>query len=303
MTNTETKLPFMVSALVAVGAWLSCLIGILLMGWPSFLGAGGLLVLLAAVWTYAAGRTRGVAGAFWTQAALAFSICGKGMVIFGLVMLWHLSAGQAFWLVLGITLAGYPVFTQKIDRAVMSFASAMALLIWVFQARTVTWPWLESFSVLLFVGAYLLFFVPGEKLRPVAWGLLPACLAAFGLAWMGGNVATLPFNTLFLALCLCGVYAWRAGKDFNVWLAVLMVVLAYLTNVGTVMGAALLALAFSRNRLSLKIAGIGVFALSLVWLYYHMHATLLAKSFYLWAAGLILLSVYAWQKRRGAYAR
>lgn len=302
MTNAETKLPFMVSALVTVGAWLSCLIGILLLGWPSFLGAGVWILLLALVWTYAAGRTHGVAGAFWAQAALAFSLCGKGMVLCGLSMLWHLNTGEAFWLVLAFTVAGYPIFTQKIDRTVMSFASAMVLLMWVFQQRTVAWPCLESLSVLLFMGAYLLFFVPSEKVRPVAWGLLPACVAAFGLAWMSGNVATLRINALFLALCLVGVYLWRARKHFNVCLAVLILVLAYLTNVGTVMGVALLALAFSQNRLSLKIAGVAVFALSLVWLYYHMQTTLLVKSFYLWAAGMILLGVYFGQKR-GMYAR
>ncbi len=292
----------MVSALVTVGACLACVLTMILMGWPNFLGAGVGSVLLALVGTYVAGRTRGVAGAFWAQTALVFSLCGKGLLIFGLGMLWHLSAAEACWLVWGITLLGYPIFTQKMDRAVMSFASAMALLWWVFQQRTGTWPWLESLSVLLFVVAYVLFFVPSEKVRPVAWGLLPACLAAFGCSWLFGRVATLPVNALLLGLCLCGVYAWRAKSRFNGYVAVLILLLSYITNVGTVMGGALLALAFSQNRLSLKIAGTAVFALSLVWLYYHMQTTLLVKSFYLWAAGLVLLAVYAWQKR-GIYAR
>ena len=302
MPNTETKLPFMVSALVTVGAWLACLMAIILMGWPNFLGAGVWFITLAAGLTYAAGRTTGVAGAFWAQASLAFSLCGKGLLIFGLTKLWALSARQACWLVWGITLLGYPIFTQKMDRSVMSFASALALVVWVFEHKGVMWPCMESLSILLFMAAYILFFSSRETLRPIAWGLLPACGAAFGFALVEDGLFTLPFDALFLGVCLCGVYAWRVRRNFNVWLAGLILVLAYLTNVGTVMGAALLALGFSQNRWSLKIAGVGVFALSLVWLYYHMQTTLLVKAYYLWASGLVLLALYAWQKR-GSYAR
>ena len=49
MTNTETKLPFMVSALLAVGAWLACLLSMLVMGLASVQLAGAVLVGFAAV--------------------------------------------------------------------------------------------------------------------------------------------------------------------------------------------------------------------------------------------------------------
>ena len=105
-----------------------------------------------------------------------------------------------------------------------------------------------------------------------------------------------------LGICLCGVYAWRVREKFNLALAVLILLLSYVTNSGTVMGLALLTLGFGQNKLSLKIAGSAVFALSLIWLYYHMQTTLLVKAYYLWASGLLLLGVYAWLKR-GNYAR
>ena len=302
MPNTETKLPFMVSALVTIGTCLTCLLIIGPLGWLSFLGAGVWILLLALLFTHLSGRTHGVAGAFWAQAALAFSLCGKGIVLGGLSMLWHLNTGQTFWLVLGFTLAGYPIFTQKMDRALMVCASAMALFFWVFEDHSSLALYMETAAVLLFVLSYVLFFVPNENVRPVAWGILPACAMPFVALLLGEAETSLPLNSLILGLCLCGVYFWRAREKFHIGVAALILLVSYLTNSGTVMGAALLALAFSQNRLSLKITGAAVFALSLVWLYYQMQTTLLVKAYYLWAAGLILLAVYAWQKR-GTYAR
>ena len=300
--NTEPKTPFIVSALLAVGAWLACAITLVLIGWINTLGTGVAAVVLAVVFTQLSQRMDGVAGAFWAQAALAFSLCGKGIVLGGLSMLWHLNTGQTFWLVLGFTLAGYPIFTQKMDRALMVCASAMVLFFWVFEEHSSLALYMETAAVLLFVVAYVLFFVPNENVRPVAWGILPVCAMPFVALLLGRAEASLPLNSLILGLCLCGVYFWRAREKFHIGVAALILLVSYLTNSGTVMGAALLALAFSQNRLSLKITGAAVFALSLVWLYYQMQTTLLVKAYYLWAAGIILLAVYAWQKR-GTYAR
>ena len=300
--NTEPKTPFIVSALLAVGAWQACAITLALIGWVNTLGTGVAAVVLAVVFTHLSGRMGGVAGAFWAQAALAFSLCGKWMVIAWAIEKWSLNAVQICGLVWGITALGYPIFTQKMDRALMVCASAMALFFWVFEDHPSLALYMETAAVLLFVVAYVLFFVPNENVRPVAWGILPACAMPFVALLLGEVETSLPLNSLILGLGLVGVYFWRARKHFNVCLAVLILVLAYLTNVGVVMGVALLALAFSQNRLSLKIAGVAVFALSLVWLYYHMQTTLLVKSFYLWAAGMILLGVYFGQKR-GMYAR
>lgn len=301
MKHTENKLPFMVSALLAVGAWLACLAALFLIGLQNLLWPGAAFVVAAAVLVYAAGRKSGLAGVFMEQVSLAFSLCGKGLLIFAMVFLWKLTPGQICLLVWAVSAVSYFVFTQKMDRAVMAFCSMLALQYWLFEYQRDCWPFMETLSILLFVLAYVLFFVPGEKLRPLAWGILPSCAAAFVFGLFGAAPFGLALNTLLLGACLCGVYAWRTKEKFNIGLAVLIILLCYLTNSGTVMGVALLALAFGQNRLSLKIAGFVVFAASLIWLYYHMQTTLLVKAYYLWAAGLVLLLVYAWQKR-GHYA-
>ena len=300
MNNTENRLPFMVSALLALGAWLACLPVLFLIGRQFWTGAA--FVVLAAGLLYGAGRKGGVAGAFMEQAALAFSLCGKGLLIFGFIKLWSLSTGQACLLVWLITALSYFVFTQKMDRTVMVFASMLALQYWLFMYTTEIWPYMETVSILLFVAAYVLFFVPSEKVSPLAWGILPGCASAFAFGLIQKGTFGLAFNALFLGAALCAVYAWRAGKKFNIALAVFILLFCYLTNCGTVMGIALLALGFAQSRLSLKIVGTAVFALSLIWLYYHMQTTLLVKAYYLCASGLLLLGLYAWQKR-GSYAR
>ncbi len=299
--DTEKKLPFMVAALLALGAWLACLTALFLIGRTNFLWTGAVFTALAAWFGYMAGQKSGKLGAFLEQAALAFSLCGKALLIFGLAVLWSLTAGQVCWLVWGMTALSYPFFTQKMDRAVMSFASVLVLQVWVFQHRAVMGPYMESLSVLLFVSAYVLFLAPNEKLRPLAWGILPGCAAGFVFSLIGQEDFFISLNPLFLAVCLCVVYAWRAREKCQVGAVALILLLSYLTNTGTVMGIALLALGFVQKRLSMKIVGAAVFALSLVWLYYQMKTTLLVKAYYLWASGLILLAVYGWQKR-GMYA-
>ena len=302
MKHTENKLPFMVSVLLAIGAWLACLAALFLIGLQNLLWTGAAFVVAAAVLVYAAGRKSGLAGVFMEQVSLAFSLSGKGLLIWSMVFLWNLTPGQTCLLVWAVTAAGYCVFTQKMDRAVMVFASMLALQYWLFGYQTEIWPYMETLSIVLFVLAYVLFFVPAEQVRPLAWGILPSCAVAFLFGLFGVAPFGLALNTLLLGACLCGVYAWRMKEKFNIGIAVLIILLCYLSNAGTVMGVALLALAFGQNRLSLKIAGYAVFALSLIWLYYHMQTTLLVKAYYLWAAGLVLLGLYAWQKR-GHYAR
>ena len=302
MNKAENKLPFMVSALLALGAWLACLASAFLIGQHNLVWTGAAFVILATALAYGARRKGGAAGVFMEQAALAFSLCGKGILIAGLVFLWSLTSGQTCLLMCTITAFSYFIFTQKMDRAVMVFASMVALQYWLFHAQTDGWPFMETLSVFLFVLAYVLFFVPSEKISPLAWGILPACAFAFVQGLMQKEVAGLPFNCLFLGICLCGVYAWRVRGKFHIGVAVLILLFSYLTNCGTIMGVALLALGFWQERLGVKIAGAAVFALSLIWLYYHMQTTLLVKAYYLWAAGLLLLGLYGWQ-RRGSDAR
>lgn len=305
MNNTREKIPFMVSVLLAAGAWLSCLAALFFFWGLDFVWFGVIFIFLAAALGFWSGRARGAFGAFAAQAALAFSLFGKGLLVFGLADLWKLRHGGWFVLVAAVAVLGYPFFRQKADRVICVGAACAAGFVWLAQIWPYApWAW-ECALAAGFALAYFLFLQDKPVLRPLAWGLTLNGLAWGALfptavRWLGGGSgaeAFSPYPSLLAGAFLCGFYAWRARQNFNALFAVLILLLAYLTNLGAVMGAALLALGFAQKRVSLKITGVLAFALSLYWLYYNMQVTLLVKSYSLCLAGALLLGVYAWLKR------
>lgn len=296
----EEKVPFMVSVLLAFGAWLACLAALFFFAQRNTIWLGAAFVCAAAACQYGAVRQSGALKAFLAQASLAFSLFGKGMLFFGVAGLWGLHAGGCFVFLTVMAAVSYPVFTQKTDRALTVCAAACAAFAWAedLGARPVH---LETLSVAVFAAAYALFLSGRALWRPLAWGMLSACAAPVFMAY-GDTAAFGGINQVLLGAVLCGFYAWQTRKDFNITAAALILVLAFLSNSGVCMGAALLALGFAQRSRLPKAVGAGVFALALCWLYYHMQVTLLVKSYYLCAAGLLLLGAYAWLKR-GTYAR
>ncbi len=294
----EEKVPFMVSALLAFGAWTACLAALFFFALRNMVWFGAGFILAAAVCQYGAGRREGALKAFLLHASLAFSLFGKGMLFFGMADLWGLNAGGCFILLAVMAALSYPLFTLTIDRAVTVFAAAWCAFAWLWELR-VPLMYLETAAVSLFAAAYALF-ISGRRLwRPLAWGLLPACAAPAVISVFDPASARLfsGLNQVLLGAALCGFYAWRARKDFNIVIAALILVLAFVGNSGVCMGAALLVLGFAQKSRMFQITGAGVFALALCWLYYHMQTTLLIKSYYLCAAGLLLLGACAWLKR------
>lgn len=66
MNKAENKLPFMVSALLALGAWLACLASAFLIGQHNLVWTGAAFVILAAALAYGAGG-KGGAGLFFMR--------------------------------------------------------------------------------------------------------------------------------------------------------------------------------------------------------------------------------------------
>lgn len=297
MNKTGEKIPFMVSALLAFGAWLSCLAALFFLRGAGLTNMGIIFIALAAVLTFAAGRAHGAATAFVAQAALAFSLFGKGVLVFGLSVTWKLGSGGLFALTAAVAALSYPFFKQKMDRALVVFAAAVFGFIWLAEGGEAEF-WVEMCAVWVFALAYGLFLLQKPLWRPMAWGLALGSMGA-AEAVLFKNVLPLygGVNQMLLGALLCGFYFWRARTNFNVFSAALVLVLAYLSNTGVMMGAALLALGFAQKRVSLKIIGALAFGSALFWLYYGMQTTLLVKSGYLCASGLLLLGVYAWLKR------
>lgn len=305
----QEKMHGMISILLVVGAWVSTvfLLGTsYLIGGPEYLG--GLLIIASAALARRVRRAEASAAAvFLSQAELAFSLCGKTLFCVALVLRWRLGVGGGFAVVAVMAALSYPIFRQTADRAVSVCAALCMGIAWpVLTISSLPAVLLETGTVVLFTGAYVLFVLGKKTENPLAWALLGACLFSSsilpcGADWLFSLAKTAPYwsvlNRLLLCAALCAVYARCVRGTANGWIVLGILLLCLFGNMGMAMGLALLVLGFAQKRLSLKIIGAGTMYISLIWLYYNMRYTLLVKSYYLGAAGLLLLGVYAWLKK------
>ncbi len=305
MTNPQ-KMPWVVSALLAFGAWLACAFALVLFFREDrLLWLGIVFIGLAyALPRWVSGR-RGLGAAFGEQLALAFSLCGKGLVLEGLCWQYRLELGGGFAVATVLAALSYPFFRHPWDRTLSVLGAAGLGLAYLYEITHCPWACMELLSVGVFVAAYALLFVRREWIQPVAWALLGLCL--FPVLLLFSNEASPAvfgsFNALFLGAVLCAFYVWKARKPCCVWVAALILLVAYLSNTGTLMGGALVCLGLGQKRRLLTVVGTAAFALSLLWLYYQMQTTLLVKSGYLCGAGVLLLLVYAVLKKGASHAQ
>ncbi len=291
----------MVSVLLAFGVWLAGLAALFFVGMHNLIWWGVVFVVLAALTTWKEVKLSGARRVFLAQLSFVFSLFGKAMLAVGITQLWNLQTGGSFLLMSVIAVLSYPIFRQKMDRFLTTLAAVSVGAGWLIQTLGQAWtPWI---SPVIFAVSYAIFLSEKENFQPLAWALL---FAAFGLGLMTAfsDVMVLfgALNGVLLGAILCGFYGWKSRQNFSLLVAILILALAYIGNMGILMGAALLALGFAQKRIYIKVVGAAVFAGALFWLYYQMQTTLLVKSYYLSATGLVLLGVYAWLKR-GKYAR
>lgn len=317
----QAKVHWMISVLLVIGAWLSALF---LLGTSYLIGGGlldplylgGFFMIAAAALAWGVRRADKPAAlaVFLSQVELAFSLCGKTLFCLALIVRWKLEFGSAFAVVAVTAALSYPVLRQTADRAVTVCAALCMGIAWpVLTVSSFPAVLLETASVVLFMGAYVLLARGKENEKALAWALLGACVFASSI-WLSETMNPYwnplaktasywsVFNGLLLGAALSLVYAWHSKGKANGWLVLLLLLLCVLGNLGTVMGLALLVLGFAQKRLPLKIIGAWVMYNSLVWLYYNMQHTLLVKSYYLGAAGLALLGAYMWLKKGEAHA-
>lgn len=299
----NTRVPLMVSVLLAFGAWFSCLLMILCFSLSALRQswiAGGIYICFAAVLAHACEKAKGIGpagAAFLTQLSLAFSLLGKCLLIIGIAEIFDFQAGATFILTLFVAVGSYRVFTQNTDRIFTIAGAGFVGMAWLVEVQMPSLT-MECLGIFLFLISYVLFLLKKETLRSLAWGLL--LVSAGPMLMMLEEQTRFAFSgvgQIFLGMGLVAVYAWQAGKQFCVSISAAILVLVYLTNLGTGIGVALLCLGFIQKSLYHKIAGVFIFAVGLIWLYYHMQVSLLVKSYYLMGTGLILLSGYACLKR------
>ncbi len=304
----NTKVPFMVSILLAFGAWFSCLlmmlcfnVSVLRESWIT----GGIYIGFAAILAHVCEKAKGISPAghaFLTQLSLALSMLGKCLLIIGIAEIFDFQSGACFLFSLFVATGSYFVFTQELDRIFSVAGAGFVGMAWLAESHIPNLC-MEGLGIFLFLFSYILFLLKKEALRPLAWGLLLVCTGPMLIISEDKmHYAFSGLGQILLAGGLVGIYAWQMRKQCSLFVAVAILILGYLTNLGTCIGVALLCLGFIQKNLYQKIAGVLIFALSLVWLYYHMQISLLVKSYYLMGTGLILLIGYAWLNR-GQYAR
>lgn len=221
---------------------------------------------------------------------------------------WRLGPGGEFAVLAVMAVLSYPVFRQQADRAITVCAALCMGIAWPVLVTSFPGVLLETCTVFLFMVAYILFVREKEAGKPLAWALLGACLFSASIYlsetsniyWFSVDKTVLFYpiiNSLLLGAALNAVYVWSVNGKANGWIIISTLLVCVLSNTGTAMGLALLALGFVQKRLSLKIIGAVVMYTSLIWFYYNMQSTLLLKAGYLCAAGGVLLGAYAWLKR------
>lgn len=306
--SKKNQVPFMVSVLLAVGAWISCLMLILCFSLSALRQswiAGVIYTLFAALLAYVSEKAQGIQAAgqaFLTQLSLAFSLVGKTLLVIGVAEIFNFQIGGVFLLTSVLAIGSYHVFTQKMDRtltvAAAGFAGMAYLAEYGLSSLAMEWA-----AVALFLISYIVFLLKKENLRPLAWGLMLVSAAPLMMLFDDQKAPIFGGLTqLFLGVGLVVLYAWQERSRFCLWVAAAILILTYLSNTGTAMGAALLTLGFVQKNLYQKVLGGFAFSAGLVWLYYNMQTTLLIKSYYLMITGILLLGIYVWQKR-GTHAR
>lgn len=309
------RLPLIITILLVFGAWLS--LAVLVVSASAFIRAqflacGVLLVILAALGQYWAQQKTGqnafVGAVFINQVVLAFLVFGQFLFLFGLATQFRFGLGIIVLACFVLTLGGYRVFKIPANRFVMVCATAVLGLVWLQEKAMLTLNQLETVSIVL-LGISIFVFVRRKfAYSPLAYGLLAACVTPLVLGKVSGGAAPEMFgglNNIMAGLMLCGGYIWfKKGRLTGLdWACMpIILVVAYLTNVGVSAGVGLVfAGAFLYDR-KLRYFGLLLLALSLVWLYYNMQTTLLIKAQYLTAAGAMLLFGH-WCLRRFYHAK
>jgi hypothetical protein len=301
-----------VQVLAGLGAWIAAGFFLAFLFLTGIIRSQGSDIDLGLIMIVATTVLRGMShNVFLKQLSMAGSIAGQVLSIGGVIASTHSVSGGAFFaLGLEITLlAIYPDMVMRFLTAAGVFGAIFTLVLETHE------PFLVDLVVVAaIVGGGLIWLAPprcertffGDRRLPVAYGFL-----LFGLGLLGANVImaqetyykpwmllqpTTVGLSIFFVLFLLSVFRTYRVRIFSepsivALVAIGLICAATLNSPGVIASLATFALAFQRR--SKLLFGLGSIFLAgfVIFFYYSLNTTFLAKSGMLLGAGLILLAL------------
>lgn len=310
--ESEERTPYYIRALVAAGAWVAAgfFVAFLLAahllsthGWGvdggPLLGWGLGFIVAATV------LRRFVKSLFPVQLALALSVAGHAMVLFGAIE----SLGHELWTVALVAAALsavlYPLYRDTVHRFLSTLMVTGTLAAWFLSEKELH-HCVHLLVIAEVVGAGVLFTrprLPGA-LRPLAYGLaVSLCMTATFVLIPREHLAT-PWwpSSVVIALGLVWLYQWIAGgpehlRDEPILIAVVATLVLGASTpglVGMLAALGLVALGYARDDRMLTALGLVFMPVFIVGYYYSLNTTLIVKSGVLFGSGAVLLIARAY---------
>lgn len=292
--------PLIIRIILLAGAWISagCLLfgsGLLFYGFLGWLGA----VMAVAAWMLnrvSAGKY-GAGSVFASQFALVLGLAGKGALLYAVAQHWN-TASASFWICAAGAAVSYPLFKNPADRFAMCALAVSAFFGWMHDLYRFSVAGWEMWSVCMFLAGLGILMARRSEWRPLGYAVLSSCLTLFALAaepYWNSSAAAL-FNgvgaaNIFLGAALAAIYLFTERKRTyrTAVIAALVMGLSAVTNLGVMMGAALMLCGFLLRERVAEYVGTGALAAGLVVLYYFSPGTLLIKSGCLLLSGFLVL--------------
>ena len=308
LKTREASPPKLVQGMLLVGALISCVAilfgGAVLFGVRVPRSIIGVLFTAAGWWLSAKNEGKADWGyVFCAQLGLVLGIIGRMELIGWLVFSLDYAKEWTAFIFCGVAAAGYPFFKAKLDRLFFCTWALCAVLDYTQNGLVRSSVGMEVLSAVLcaffFGGALWIFASRRIVLKPLAYAGVIAC--GVGLVCMSDTVG----RNLALVL-LAGLSAFCASRlsdpfKTRALICALVVVLACWLPVYAFAGLFACAAGYYWRERVLEWLGMAGFAAGLIFMYFDMQATLLAKSGWLTLAGLCTLAAYAWARRN--YAR
>jgi len=303
---SEERTPYYIRALVAVGAWVAAGFFVAFLIASNVIGDESEAVVWGLVFIAAATVLRRfVKSLFPVQLALALSVAGHAMVLFGVFESFHHELWPVPLVAAVLSAVLYPLYRDTVHRFLSTLLVTGTLAGW-FLSDNELHHCIHLLVIAEVVGAGVLFTrarLP-RALRPLAYGLaVSLCMTATFVLIPREHLAT-PWwpSSVVLALGLVWLYQWIAGgpehlRDESILIAVVAtLVLGAATPglLGMLAALGLVALGHARDDRMLTALGLVFMPVFIVGYYYSLNTTLIVKSGVLFGSGAVLLVARAY---------
>ncbi|MBU2709843.1 DUF4401 domain-containing protein [Zooshikella harenae] len=299
--------PLIFRILIAVSGWIAALFflsSLLVAGLfdkgMNAMGYGFLLLMGAIFWINSTHRT------FFRHLALALSMAGNGLVLFGMGEFWGIETLLPI-IVMQALLTGmsYPFVSSNSFRFIQPMLLGILVFIWLYDEPShtglIVWTWLLLLlQLLFFIGlrplpallplAYAVsILLPISVLLPIWVPNFDSNLTVIAVAIEPAFRIAMAVGLLLLSLHISTDTPWNQPWFYIVVIS--CVILAFFANSGLLLSLFILILAYILADRLLKVIAYLFLAVFLSFFYYNLQISLLNKSYLLMASGSAMLLV------------